>query len=363
MSSPRILFLPRYSENGASSRCRTFQLLPLLRHQGFECDVFPLFSREYLITKYEGLGPFGMLRHGLAAAIRRVRACARFADYDLVVLEKELIPNAYAWVELALLASARRLVLDYDDAIWVTYRDSCSLRNKIASLMGAADAVIGGSDVIVAEARRHARRVVKIPTAVDLELYQAREVRDGGVPVIGWIGTPITAVFLSPLAHVFSKLACEFRFKVLLVGARPDFQVPGVEIEHRAWSLETEVDAIRAMDVGVMPLPDSDFARGKCGYKLIQYMACGLPTVASAVGENNAIVDPGITGFLARDEGGWIVALRRLLASSQLRNTLGAAGREKAVKSYGLAGAAEDFGSVLREVLRGLPEGAPPCAK
>lgn len=374
MTAPRLLFLPRYSANGASSRCRTFQLLPHLERQGFRCEVSPFFSTAYLEDKYRGQGRVSLTRHVVEAVRRRVLAATDMSLFDAVIVEKELLPYGPTWFERLLFRGARRIVLDFDDAVWIPYQKFRWLGNKIGRLMAGANAVVGGSDVLVVEARRHCRRVVKIPTAVDLDRYLAKEDVSGSPPVVGWIGTPVTSMFLPMIAPSLAALAREVPFRLLLVGARPDFRIEGVDVLHHSWSETSEVDDIRSMDVGIMPLPDSDFARGKCGYKLIQYMACGLPTVASAVGENKAIVTHGETGFLASSEGDWVASLRRLLESRDLRRRMGAAGRVRVHHEYGLEGAARRYGSLVSEVLR-EPSGrtgqdsrlsrggGPPCAE
>ena len=169
---------------------------------------------------------------------------------------------------------------------------------------------------------------------------------------IGWIGSPSTARYLRDIAPALAQVCWDGRARVRLVGSGP-VDLPGVPVDVVAWREETEVDEIRGFDAGIMPLPDEPWARGKCGFKLIQYMACGLPVVASPVGVNAEIVEDGGNGFLARDAGEWVAALARLMGDAALGGRLGKAGRRKVEARYCL----QVTGARVVEVVRGAMGG------
>jgi glycosyltransferase involved in cell wall biosynthesis len=184
--------------------------------------------------------------------------------------------------------------------------------------------------------RAGAGRVEIVPTVVDLEAYNLAPRSEGAIPVVGWIGTPQTwAELARPIHAVLQPVLKAQRATFRAVGAALTPQESDL-LDIRPWSEATEVSAIQAMDIGVMPLPDTPWARGKCGYKLIQYMACGLPVVASPVGVNAEIVEHGVNGFLARTEADWREAIETLLKDPDLRARMGAAGRRKVEERYSL---------------------------
>ena len=194
-----------------------------------------------------------------------------------------------------------------------------------------------------------ARRVELIPTVVDTHRYRPRQARPNETPVIGWIGTPNTSRYLQPLLPVFKALQARMRVRVVAVGARSE-DFAGTPVETLPWSEETEVESIQQFDIGIMPLPDSPWERGKCGYKLIQCMACGVPVVASPVGVNTVIVNPGKNGLLARDDE-WEEHLTTLLQDPELRRSFGAQGRKDVENWYSLEVQAPRLLNTIREAV------------
>jgi glycosyltransferase involved in cell wall biosynthesis len=205
--------------------------------------------------------------------------------------------------------------------------------------MWLAHTVVAGNAYLADYARRAgAKRIEVIPTVIDLGRYRVKDADHIGKQpevafIIGWIGSPSTARYLRDIAPALAEVCREGRARVRLIGSG-QIELPGVPVEVLPWREDTEVDEICGFDVGIMPLPDEPWARGKCGFKLIQYMACGLPVVASPVGVNSEIVEDGVNGFLAQDTLEWVVALERLIAAAELRHRLGAAGRAKVGARY-----------------------------
>lgn len=343
-----VLFVTRYSRMGASSRYRFLQYVAPLEAAGMPVEILPLFDDRSLAGRYAGRS-MSWLTYArcIASRFASVRDLNRYA---VVVIEKELLPFLPLLAEAPMLP--RRFVLDYDDAIFHQYDAHANpfvrraLRNKIPFLMRRATAVIAGNDYVGDFARRAgAERVVVIPTVVDLSKYPSAPRVANDVFTIGWIGSPSTAKYLRAIAPALRAVCAGRRGKVVLIGAG-DLRLPGVSIEVLPWSEETEVADLRRCDVGIMPLPDEPWARGKCGLKLIQYMACGLPVVASPVGVNTDIVD-GTNGFLARNLAQWIASLQRLQRSPELCRTMGAAGRSRVEACYSLSVAAPRMVSLL----------------
>ncbi len=332
----KLLMLPRYGRMGASSRYRLMQYVPLFERAGHEVEVWPLLDDEYIRELYaRGQRPVTSLLPGYLRRLRRIR---QVKGFDTVICEQEAFPYLPDFFELLLRRPASRLFLDYDDAAYVRYERVPFLKKKIAHVMSWADAVVAGNRHLASYAQQFARRVTVIPSVVDLSKYREGQiVRNTAVVCIGWIGTPITAELLTPLLPVFVRLQSRFsRVIFRFIGAGDGLQTKALRCETPAWSEESEGRLLAECDLGIMPLPDTEFARGKCGLKLVQYMACGLPVVASPVGVNREIVGHGQSGFLASTATEWDEALTCLIANRELRFRMGLAAKQKVENEYTL---------------------------
>lgn len=334
----RILLLTRYSRLGASSRIRFLQYVTALRALGIEVEVSPLLCDNYIRRLYVRK-PLSLLEMG-KDYFRRFSRLITARRYNLVWLEKELFPNMPAWFEQVLAGMGVRYVVDYDDAIFHNYDLSSnplkrSLAHKIDTVMGCSSLVVCGNEYLADRARAAGAPNIRIiPTVIDLDLYTvaAAPVREG--IIVGWIGSPSTVKYLESLVPALTQLSKEYPVRLRVIGA--DFSSPGLVVECIEWSEESEVREIQEFDIGVMPLLDSPWEQGKCGYKLIQYMACGLPVVASPVGVNREIVKQGVNGYLAAAPTDWTAALRTLCADSERRRTMGTNGRQLVEQKYSL---------------------------
>jgi glycosyltransferase involved in cell wall biosynthesis len=171
------------------------------------------------------------------------------------------------------------------------------------------------------------------------------------LPTIGWIGSPATAHFLQLIAPALHEVVTRKLAQVVAVGANAG-QLSDLPVTALPWTEATEVNDIQRFDIGIMPLPDAPFERGKCGYKLIQYMACGKPVVASPVGVNSAIVRDGVDGLLASNQQDWVSALTRLIADPGLRQQMGREGRRRIENEFSLQKAAPRFANLIDSVIK-----------
>lgn len=334
----KILALTRYGRLGASSRLRTMQFLPLLKTAGIDSSTRPLFGDAMLLNKYK------RRRYGAGAVLKaygsRVVQLLCRHRFDLIWIEKEALPWMPMLCEKALLSGVP-YVLDYDDAIFHKYDQHRSawvrrlLGRRIDRLMAGARLVIAGNDYLAQRARdAGALWVEVVPTVVDLERYapQPPSRRQVDIPYIVWIGSPSTVKYLAALEAPLAALAARSPFRLRVIGGT--LKMTGVDVECVPWTEESEVQSIAECDIGVMPLNDSPWERGKCGYKLIQYMACGLPVVASPIGVNTQIVRDGINGFLVTSADAWVGRLEQLLHDAELRRSMGREGRRRVEAAY-----------------------------
>jgi glycosyltransferase involved in cell wall biosynthesis len=349
----KVLLLTRYSRSGASSRLRYYQYLPFLNAREVDVDIYPLFGEEYLkrLNSGQPQNPASIL----SAYLHRIFRLISCRAYDLLWLEYEARPWLPDWVERILGRCAIPYIVDYDDAIFHRYDQHESqwvrsiLGHKIDAVMRNARLVIVGNTYLSEKAvQSGAKRVEWLPTVVDLTRYRLKSFRNRPVFTIGWIGSPTTAAYLKPLYAVLDRLSQHSGIRLVLVGGYPKDIPSAFPVEYRPWSEETEAEQMLDFDVGIMPIPDEPWAYGKCGYKLIQYMACGLPVVASRVGANIQIVKDGVNGYLASTDKHWEQALLALQENPELRQAMGSQGRRDVEALYSLKVAAPRLANLIR---------------
>jgi glycosyltransferase involved in cell wall biosynthesis len=351
-----VLILSRHAPQAASSRLRTYQYIPYLRAAGAEISVAPFFDAAYLQQLYAENSRRRYVEVG-KAYIRRLRALFGVRRYSVVWVEKELFPFLPASFEAFLRLMRVPYVVDYDDATFHTYdhhRRSLVrilLSNKLDPLLRGAQTVAVGNSYLEAYVSAHgARAVVRIPTTVDIQRYSVRPAPSDQELRIGWIGTPKTVKYLELLFAPLRKVARKRRLRLVTIGA-PSLGDIGVPVEQHDWSSETEAQLLSSLHLGVMPLPDEPWERGKCGYKLIQYMACGRPVIASPVGVNTDIVTPQV-GFLASTDEEWVTSIEALANDRNLRDLIGVSGRQRVEQEYTVQMIAPRIVKLLRQAAK-----------
>lgn len=351
----KVLMLTRYARTGASSRLRLIQYTAHLESQGLTSFLEPFFDESYLNRLYESRSTISPV---LAAYLRRARQMISERNANLIWLEKEALPWLPWGLERALLPQALPLVIDYDDAVFHRYdlHRSAAVRRllgrKLDRLMAFASLVTAGNRYLADRAKTAgAPRVEIVPTVVDLTVYTRRpDTFSTSGSTIGWIGTPSTWTdYMVPMMPLLTHTAEAAGARIAAVGAGRTAAAHPL-LDNLPWTEESEVARIHEMDIGIMPLTDTPWARGKCGYKLIQYMACGIPVIASPVGVNAEIVEHGVNGFLASSDAEWAEALQTLLHDAKLRARMGEAGRRKVERDYSLQVWGPRVAQMLRDV-------------
>ena len=333
-----ILIFTRYSTLGASSRLRSLQYLPWFEEAGIKCVLSPLIDDKTLWTFYQTgkYSPFHLIR----AYWRRIKQLLNKKSFDLIWIEKEALPWLPTWFERNLLGKTP-YVLDYDDAIFHNYDQHTFpvvrylLGQRIDQLMSEAALITAGNAYLAQRAiKAGARNVEIIPTVIDLERYPLKTttITDNDIPRIVWIGSPHTLKYLKLIEKPLATLSQKFTFKLRIINSI-NLELAGVDVEFVPWTETTEVASLQDCDIGIMPLVDSHWERGKCGYKLIQYMACSLPVVASPVGVNTEIVRDE-NGYLATTDEEWIEELGLLLSDKSLRCKMGSSGRKRVEEEF-----------------------------
>jgi glycosyltransferase involved in cell wall biosynthesis len=352
----KIALLTKYGDLAASTRQRFEQYHPYLTESGFELVSRPLLDNVYLQQLYAGGRP--SRRHIAARYLDRLRWLLSSPDVDLIWLHCELFPFLPNIIERFARVPRKPIVFDFDDAIFHNYDKHPKreirkfLGTKLRTTIGGAKMAFCGNAYLANYARPLCPMSEIVPTVVDTKIFRVRDEERPTDPLrIGWIGTPSTwneyLIGMLPML----KLALTSRAgQFAAMGADTNAEVEPM-LDLVKWAEEREVPFLQSLDIGIMPLTDTPFARGKCGYKLIQYMACGLPVVASPVGVNSEIVEHGVNGFLAETDAEWQSAIETLLADAELRHRMGAAGRRKVEEHYSLQVWGPRVAQMLRSVV------------
>jgi glycosyltransferase involved in cell wall biosynthesis len=344
-----MLALSPVPEEGAGCRFRIAQYLPYLEAAGIEVTLSPFYTTEFFRLVYQKGRSLQKAALFVERAIDRAYTLTERAGYDVIFIYREAFPIGPALIE-ALLARTpgAAIVYDFDDAIYLPNTSEANRAvsilkwpSKVRSIVRRSHCVIAGNEYLAAFARQYNDHVRVVPTVVDTSTFVPRTDRPAAAPpIVGWIGTPTTAPYLLAIRPILQEVARTNRFVLRICGAGADVDIPGVEVENIRWTLDREVALFNTCDIGIYPLPDDEWARGKCGFKAIQFMACGVPVVAAPVGVNRQIIRDGADGFLAPSPSDWVLKLNRLIAEPVVREVVGRAGRATVEARYSLRAAA-----------------------
>lgn len=292
----------------------------------------------------------------LAAFGRRVGTIRDASSFDVVYVFRESALLGPAAFERYLDHLNVPYVFDFDDAVFIPYR---SVTNGYLSLLKypprtktacrLAAHVMAGNRYLADYASKHNANVTIVPTTIDLAKYTVAPADRTGPAVIGWSGSQSTVQHLDTAVSALAAVARAHECRVNVIGTS-SYSIPGVQVDARSWNSGTEIEDLRRIEIGIMPMPDDAWSRGKCGLKALQYMALGIPTVCSPVGVNAEIIRDGENGFLASTEAEWVDRLSRLLESEDLRRRIGAAGRRTVEERFDGAHHARRVADIFRAV-------------
>ncbi|HEY6161739.1 MAG TPA: glycosyltransferase family 4 protein [Bacteroidia bacterium] len=357
----RILFIASHRPGRSpSQRFRYEQYLPYLRANGFECDESWIISEKDDKVFYSPGNIFTKGYIFLKSAVRRVRDTLRAKHYDIVFVQREAFMTGSVFFEKRF-SKKSKLVFDFDDAIWLLDVSEANKRfgwlknpQKTQKLIAMARLVIAGNDYLAEFARQYNKNTVVIPTTIDTDLHKRTpfDKKDERV-CIGWTGSLTTIKHFDNATPFLLKLKERFGSKIYFkVIGDESYRNERLGVKGIAWNENTEVQDMAEFDIGIMPLPDDKWARGKCGLKGLSYMAMEIPTVMSRVGVNTGIIRDGVNGLLAGNENEWIEKISRLVEDSTLRANLGKSGRQTVVDKYSVLAQRENYFSQLQKLVK-----------
>ena len=340
----RVLFVVPYPERRApSQRFRVELYLPFLQEHGVDYRMAPFLDASTFAILYGNASSLQKAWGVVKGYLKRIGLVLFVVPaYDYVFVHREgapLGPPLFEWWMAKVWR--KKIIYDFDDAIWISDTRSRWLNlvkwyGKVRSICTWSYKVAAGNAYLAEFAARSAKNVVLLPTCVDVVNRHNRLKAHGGHrPIVGWTGSHSTLRYLEPLAPVLHELTAELDFEVVVICNKPpEFALPNFRF--LPWSETTEIDDLLQLDVGLMPLEHDAWSEGKCGFKLIQYLALGIPALASPVGVNKQIVEEGVEGYLCTASAQWRDRLRTLLLDADLRARMGKAGREKIVRDFSI---------------------------
>jgi glycosyltransferase involved in cell wall biosynthesis len=323
----RVHYFSKYSSLGPSSRYRAYQYQEDFRKAGWQFEIFPLFEDEY----FSALRDPNYIRQILRKSTYSISRFAdrlfhlRNSDADLIVIEQQLFPYVPFALEKQFLP--RKFILEIDDAIYLTHP------RKLPKLFSHATGVVTGNEILESVVLQYQQNVDVVPTAIDTDQFKPLNGQPNEKIVLGWSGLEYNFKYLHEIAPVLGDLLKEYPAELVILSGSPPESFP-IPYRFERWNPLHEAEQIGSFDIGLMPLRIDEWSKGKCAMKLLQYMAVGIPGIATPVGVNTKVVEEGVSGFLAATPDGWKSKLKLLLENPSLRRNIGNAAREKVVNEY-----------------------------
>lgn len=357
--SKKILFMVPYPfDKAPSQRLKFEQYYSYFEENGFVISHRAFISEAFWEVIYKKGFWFSKFRFTVSGYLKRISDLFRIRQYDVVYIHLWATPFGFPVYEWLVCLLARRVIYDIDDLVYLA--DSKSHVNKLVSglkgrnkpifLMKKADHVITCTPYLDNFVRKYNQRTTDISSTINTNTNRPKKEYDfrEPLPVLGWSGSHSTSKYLHLLEPVFRQLKNEgIHFKLLVMGDA-EFTIDGIEVEALPWKEAYETAVIRRFDIGLYPLPDEQWVYGKSGLKALQYMAAGVPTIATAIGANFRIMKEGHTGFLARSAEDWIRIIKALLASQSLREQMGTAAAAFVQQHFSVAANKDTYLSILQ---------------
>ncbi|MBK6264560.1 glycosyltransferase [Marivirga sp. S37H4] len=358
--SKKILFVCPYPfDEAPSQRFRFEQYFPVLKEKGFQYKIAPFLSPKAWAVLYQKGNKLKKVTSIFFSFMKRSALLFQLKPYDFIFIHREASPVGPPFFEWAVrFLWRKKIIYDFDDAIWLddpneagSLKSRIKWKKKVKSICKWSYKVSCGNQYLADFASKFNAMVVVNPTTIDsenLHMVQNKlpQTDKKTPPIIGWTGTHSTLHYLNDVIPILEKLETQYDFKFLVIAnKRPDFSLKS--LIYIPWNKATEIKDLNQMDIGIMPLTDDIWSKGKCGFKALQYMALAKPVVASPVGVNQHIIENGRSGYLAVTEAEWETALTTLLTQENRRIEMGLNGLQKVRKHYTVNSNSNNFLSLF----------------
>lgn len=354
-----LIICPYPTGLAPSQRFRFEQYLSHLKKNGFHAVIEPFFSDKAYLALYRSRKILPKIRAIIESYLRRLALLLHASSFDLVFIHRESTPAGPPFVEWFLAKILKtKIIYDFDDAIWLTDKtDESQLeklfrwRRKVRAICKWSYRVSCGNDYLGSYARKYNSRITIIPTTIDtndVHKIAASSRSQSNKIIIGWTGSHSTLKYLQMIMPVLKSLETKYKNIETLVIADRNPHLPLESFTFRPWHKASEISDLAMIDIGIMPLPDDEWTRGKCGFKALQYLALEIPAVVSHVGVNSVIIHHGKDGFLCDNLQDWFICLEKLILDRDLRKQMGTYGRQQVMCHYSVEANADKFLSLFQ---------------
>lgn len=341
----------------AGSRTRVYQYLPHLKKRGFKYNVVPLVCNSLFKTHGKWRQKTIFLMDRIYKNFQVIKFFFHCRFYDIVFIQKVIFLPI--WFQKLVRLLNNHIIFDFDDAIYLNKRNrtkdtliaAIELEPRFVHMVSISKFVLLENQYTQEVVGKYNSNICMITGPIDTDRYFPNPKKNSNELVIGWIGGQTTTMYVKPLEKALYSLSIKYpNIKVELIGASP-LNLKGIKTEIKQWSLDSEVGYLQNFDIGIMYIPNNLWTQGKGGYKLLQYMAIGIPCVASPVGINKELIIDGVNGFLCESLKDWEERISILIEDSELRSVMGKRGREIAIKKYSVTASLPRLVDCLERVM------------
>ncbi len=358
----KVLFLAAHRPNRSpSQRYRFEQYFSYFKSVGIDYKLAYIITAEDDAVFYSGGGILKKFNILVKSIFKRFKHKSQYNNYDIVFVQREALMIGWTYFERSIKKSKAKFIFDFDDSIWLMDISQANkkfewLKNpeKTAKIIRFADMIFAGNAYLANYAKHYNSNVKVVPTTIDTDFHKPiLSQRNKEVVTIGWSGSITTIKHFEYALEFLKELKLKYGNRIAFAVMGDDtYENAELGIKGIAWSVETEVETLNTFDIGIMPLPDDEWAKGKCGLKGLSYMACEIPTVMSPVGVNTEIIQQGENGFLANTKQEWIEAISKLIDDAQLRSSVGKNARNTVLNNYSVLAQRENYVKFFKEVLK-----------
>ncbi len=355
----KILFIVAHRPGRSpGQRFRVEQYLAYIKEKGFSYEFSYLLNEQDDKNFYSTGNYFQKFIILLKSIFLRYRDLKRAKDFDIIFIYREAVMFGSIFFEKRFKKSGAKIILDFDDAIWLmdVSEGNKNLRwlkrpSKTAEILGLTDMAFVGNNYLAKYAEQYANNVKIVPTTLDTDNIDLKTHKPVDRICIGWTGSYTTLKHFDLAVPFLKRILEKYPGKVKIKLISNHNYVKEIDLEFCSWSKEKEIEDISEFDIGIMPLPDDDWARGKCGFKGLQYMALGIPAIMSPVGVNTEIIQDGENGLLAGSDDEWVEKISKLIESPELRKEIGLKGRQTVEERYSFNAWKDKYVSLFEELI------------
>ncbi len=357
---PKVLFIAVHRPGRSpSQRFRFEQYMEFLESNGWDYDFSYLISEKDDEVFYRKGYVLRKALIFIKAIFIRIKDVLNASEYDLIFIQREAFFTGTTFFEKRFSQSKAKLVFDFDDSIWLPNVSDANKKlqwlkdgAKTQKIISYSDLVFAGNQYLANYAADYNNNVVVIPTTIDFSYHQIKSVKNSDKITIGWTGTSTTLGYLEEVMPILENLKIKYKEKIdfkIIVDVEKEY--PSIDAKTTLWDKEDEIGELNKIDIGIMPLPDNQWTKGKCGFKGLQYMALEIPTIMSPVGVNSEIINVGVNGFLADSGGEWFESISKLIDSEQLRKQLGVNAKKTIEERYSVSSQKERYLSEFEKLI------------